>query len=919
MRFTSLILIFYTSLTAMVVDHSYADPVTPNSVAVEVPEHLLDEQHEFSGYPYQFKDINGNNVGALPHLWQTFIGHHPQLEMEGMPVILGIPMTPYHQQRRQLSSAMLSLPVYLYRHHSLANKPLSSIADEQIAAVKGSWGEWLIGQAYPDLSLRIYENNHALYQAIIASEVSAFVANESLLYQWPARLDVLMNYPKHTRSYLGDGAFAAGLARNANISQRQGFETFSSWLATPKGLALLDHHSPAPWPNSTLTIASQTDVAPFVSFGDNGQLQGFYIDIWRQFAQRNNQDIQFVAGTMAESIEAVVNQQAQVHIAMPKGRHTARELMPAVLLYQVNSTLFMSPGRDSADLHTVGVFASAPYLEQLQQQLPQVVLKPYHSLSSLLAAVESNDIQGFVGAKPWIEQQLLLQDKWGLVEAHDAIHFGSDIYVMVQPEDYALQHQLIEQFAELSAASVMDIEKRWLINHDEHWLTNQHQSIQLSAAERAIVKRHPNITMGYIPNWFPFEYTDANGEFSGINRGVADHLSSGLGIGIEFKQYPHWQALETALLQGEVDMVASIIEDDKREQTVVFTQGYWPNPWAMLSREQAGLFPRLDQLPQYKVAMVEVYQIIHSIMRLAPQLLPVLVKSTAEGVAAVEQGKVDIFFGKAAAIKVYADDDWAELKLLSGLPQSFSQIGLHHAIAPLLPMFDKALYGLGLNEKKAILAAQPLKSADKALLSSWQGWAAKLGWVVAALLTILLLIMKGRRRRHGLDGTDVKTQELPCLEMDEANRARQLWDNRLAYTIDCYRRYGGNFAVVMIDIPEFHLLSLEQQRVFIDASQRCVRASDPIDPWQTNSFVALIQQVDDRQQLCLLIEELHQRLSSLLASAKPNVAVVMGAAMYPTDAQDGISLMRSADLMCAQAMAAKQPYFLHLGGREQRK
>jgi ABC-type amino acid transport substrate-binding protein len=67
---------------------------------------------------------------------------------------------------------------------------------------------------------------------------------------------------------------------------------------------------------SHFTVAIDQHYMPFTYKDKSGAAQGFYVDLWRLWAKKNNYSVEFVASDWVESIENVRNKKVDFHSSL---------------------------------------------------------------------------------------------------------------------------------------------------------------------------------------------------------------------------------------------------------------------------------------------------------------------------------------------------------------------------------------------------------------------------------------------------------------------------------------------------------------------------------------------------------------------------------------------------------------------------
>lgn len=127
--------------------------------------------------------------------------------------------------------------------------------------------------------------------------------------------------------------------------------------------------------------------------------------------------------------------------------------------------------------------------------------------------------------------------------------------------------------------------------------------IQLSPAEQAWLKQHPQVHVRVSSAYPPFEFFD-KGSYQGL---AYDYLMLvGQRLGIEFVPVPDltWsQSLESIRNREQVELILLITRTQEREQFLNFTHDYISFPWVIFSRRDSGFIGQISDLSGKTVAV----------------------------------------------------------------------------------------------------------------------------------------------------------------------------------------------------------------------------------------------------------------------------------------------------------------------------
>ena len=108
--------------------------------------------------------------------------------------------------------------------------------------------------------------------------------------------------------------------------------------------------------------------------------------------------------------------------------------------------------------------------------------------------------------------------------------------------------------------------------------------VGLTPAEKAWIADHPVLRAAATPDWPPFDYVDADGEYRGIDADLLRRLATMAGFEIEAVSAP-WPELYRMLREGELDVCAGMQASEERRKHLLFTDPVFRFPHAIYLRK----------------------------------------------------------------------------------------------------------------------------------------------------------------------------------------------------------------------------------------------------------------------------------------------------------------------------------------------
>jgi diguanylate cyclase (GGDEF)-like protein/PAS domain S-box-containing protein len=225
-------------------------------------------------------------------------------------------------------------------------------------------------------------------------------------------------------------------------------------------------------------------------------------------------------------------------------------------------------------------------------------------------------------------------------------------------------------------------------------------TVELSAEEHAWLTAHPIIRLGIDPDWAPFEYRDAEGNYRGMAADVIALIGHRLGVQMEPVNNLSWSEVLEAAQQKQLDVVPAAMASAQREQYLTFTAPYLDFPMVIITRSDAPFVSNLRALGGKQVAVVKDY-VSHELLQTNHSYLTLQPRATiGDCLNAVVTGEVDAFVGNLASSS-YAIHQLGltNLKIAAHTPYSFKlAMGVRNDWPELVTILDKTLHTLSAEE-----------------------------------------------------------------------------------------------------------------------------------------------------------------------------------------------------------------------------
>ncbi|MBN2887085.1 MAG: ABC transporter substrate-binding protein, partial [Chromatiaceae bacterium] len=228
--------------------------------------------------------------------------------------------------------------------------------------------------------------------------------------------------------------------------------------------------------------------------------------------------------------------------------------------------------------------------------------------------------------------------------------------------------------------------------------------IPLTEDEQAFLREHPVIRVGIDPNWYPLEFVDEDGRFSGISADYLALLEARLGIRFEPATDQTWTRAMELVRARELDMFSMAAQTPERSAYALFTEPYIRSPMVIVTTDQVDYIGDPGRLAGREVAVVQGYASQEWLNSYHPELQLRPVDSTLHGLEQVATGEIFALVDNLSAVSfLIKQQGLSNLKVSGQLPIAFDLAMAARSDWPLLrSILQKGLESISQEEKNAI-------------------------------------------------------------------------------------------------------------------------------------------------------------------------------------------------------------------------
>lgn len=901
-----------------------------------------------TSYPYHFVDDAGKPAGLMVELWQLWaqkqevsITFKPmpwmdtlaQVQQGNIAIHAGMSKTAPRAEYLDFSDAFFNHKQHLFVHRSLTDiKQIDDLRPYTIGLVAGSSQLTKMAKTYPHFNIKTYPNRHALYSAALNKDILVFAGIEQISRNFKHHQKLSTEFPAFKRLVYSEMQYCAAVAKNSPDTLafiKQGFDKITAdekavierkWLGIEKS-------------SDTLLLMFDQQMSPFSEYNKAGDAQGFLIEFWKLWSKTTGYSIAFVGDPHDIALEKVKRGHADFHIGVAEHIliNDQQPLSKGPVIYEINVGLFLSQrvsrhvSLSELENVTIGVVKNTMLIQYLEHKYPNANLLIVDSVETLINAAKTKAIDAMVGESERLLRKIVLENLQTKFMPDARFKYVIPLHVAFNASRQELQQIVVDGIKQMPLLTLASLESEWHLDKNVAYYKHKNEAISLSVEEALWREKNPKIQVGLTRNWPPVEYVDKQGAFKGINPDIFNLLSQRSNIEFEYVSYPSFSLLYQALLDGEVDVIGSIMATPERSEKLLFTESYWSMPWVIVHPFELGRQLTIESFKGRTLAISKGQFLVSSIRKEYPSINLRLVDSSEEGFMAVQKGMVDGFIDSIASGSELMKKE-SLVHLTMSVIDEVDRNGNHLAInksQPLLAgILNKAVASITDTQSQQIYEKwfdiTIETGLDKGVVTRV---AVQIGILV--LLVLIIIMIWNRRLYREIDTRKRLERQMKYMATHDdltglANRV--LLKDQLSSAINFHYRQSLSLAVLFIDLDGFKKINDTHghdigDELLIEVGRRltgCVRESDTVVRFGGDEFVILLTGLNSRDEAAYVAEKvlnvIHQPME--LTKVTAEIYCSIGIAMFPSDGETSGDLLKVADSLMYKVKASGKNHFI---------
>lgn len=232
------------------------------------------------------------------------------------------------------------------------------------------------------------------------------------------------------------------------------------------------------------------------------------------------------------------------------------------------------------------------------------------------------------------------------------------------------------------------------------------EQIELTNAEREYLNRLGTIKMGVDPDWYPLEFVDKNGDYSGIIPELLLLLEDRLNV--KFERVPTLSWTETIQMsqKGEFPLIPALNKTEYREGWLYFTEPILIDPNVTITKNNFPLITDVSKLKDKRLVTMPNTMIDEWARRDFKDLTIIYRDSELECLQAVANGEADFSIrSKLMAAFLIRREGFVNLKINNLVPGYSNNIrmGVIKSEPMLIDILNKGIQTISFHERESII------------------------------------------------------------------------------------------------------------------------------------------------------------------------------------------------------------------------
>ncbi|MDM8548832.1 transporter substrate-binding domain-containing protein [Desulfobacterales bacterium HSG2] len=458
----------------------------------------------------------------------------------------------------------------------------------------------------------------------------------------------------------------------------------------------------------TLIITLRDDLPPLSFLNIKGEPAGFFVDMWRLWADKTGQKIEFRATEWKNTLESLQNRAADIHGTLTYSEERARWMGFSQHFYELSLCVFFVKNRE--EFHNItdlkglktGITGGTIIERKMQQHYPEIDIVTFTAIEDLVHAAMDGKIRAFVSTSASVLVILRRLGLAGEFGSTDETLFPIKIHAGVLRENKELLQLTDKGLDAISHEELAEIESRWIPDPAKRYYRRS-QIIRLTKTEETWMKYNKVVRVSIPVVFPPMMHLGEENDFQGM---IPDYLNLiSLRTGIRFDLVPaSLSDLPGRVRTRQTDMFPDFI-NLQSDNHISLTDPCFSVAWIIVNRTRDPFVRNVKDLAGMKVSLVNNIPLYERVIKDYPEIRVHTIDNPSDGLRSVASGKTDAFIGALPVVGyLIRKHHLANLKIAgsAGYDDFLFRFAVRSDYPELTGILNKAIYSVSEHEHDAI-------------------------------------------------------------------------------------------------------------------------------------------------------------------------------------------------------------------------
>ncbi|MGM0424253.1 MAG: transporter substrate-binding domain-containing diguanylate cyclase [Thermodesulfobacteriota bacterium] len=391
-----------------------------------------------------------------------------------------------------------------------------------------------------------------------------------------------------------------------------------------------------------IRVGNEDDWPPF-DFSEHGVPQGYAIEHLEILGRKLGISFEYINGyTWSELLNLFREGKIDLLPSLWISENRKDYMLFTKPFLELPYVIVSSKHEDSADslqdLQGKTVAAPRGYVQEevLRQSFPEVNLHQVDNPLQGLKAVAYDEAQAYIGYQGVVDYLIATNfftdlEVKGEIKAPELGPQG--LHIAVQQDMPILRDLLEKAMDKVSRKQKVELAQKWIT-------VQQKPQPDLTQEETAYLRKHQVLKVNNLQDWPPFNFTQ-NQKPKGFCMDYLRLLAEKLGMELEFITGPSWEEFMAMLQNGELDLLADVVETEDRRQDIAFTEPYLTIFSGIVVKQGQEKPQSMQDLADKQVAVPKQFYYQEILDKHYPDIQVTTEENTLECLKSVSSGKAD--------------------------------------------------------------------------------------------------------------------------------------------------------------------------------------------------------------------------------------------------------------------------------------